>query len=260
MAKYNVHGGHNPSGKTACGATGFLDESKEDRLITKAILKYLKKGGATAYDCTVSNGKSQRDVLVKICAKCNVHSVTQDFSVHLNSGRNDKKGDQKNGGFEVWAYRWNSSKKAVANRCRKKMKALGFTDRGLKTSKDLYYLRHTKAPAMLFEICFVDDKDDYLLYKCVGADRIGKALAEAILDQSIKTSAAGKAVGSVKAGAKVKIKSGAVYGGASKGKRVPSAYIGKKYTVTKVQKNNGQNEALIKQLNSWVPTKYLIVI
>ena len=260
MAKYNVHGGHNPSGKVACGAKGLLDESKEDRKIAKAIIKYLKKGGATVYDCTVENGKSQSDVLVKICAKCNAHSVKQDYSVHLNSGRNDKKGDKKNGGFEVWAYSWDSSKKAVANRCRKKMKELGFTDRGLKTSKDLYYLRHTKAPAMLFEICFVDDKDDYLLYRTVGADRIGKALAEAILDKSIKTSTTSKVVGSIKSGAKVKIKTGAVYGGASKGKKVPSAYIGKKYTVTKVQKNSGQSEALIRQLNSWVPTKYLIVV
>lgn len=113
---------------------------------------------------------------------------------------------------------------------------------------------------MLFEICFVDDKDDYLLYKTVGADRIGKALAEAILDKSIKTATTSKVIGSIKSGAKVKIKTGAVYGGASKGKKVLSAYIGKKYTVTKVQKNNGRQEALIKQLNSWVPVKYLDII
>ena len=104
MAKYNVHGGHNPAGRTACGATGLLNESKEDRKIVKALIKYLKKGGATVYNCTVDNGKSQGDVLVKICAKCNARSVKQDFSVHLNSGRNDKKGDKKVGGFEVWAY------------------------------------------------------------------------------------------------------------------------------------------------------------
>lgn len=260
MAKYNVHGGHNPSGKVACGAKGLLDESKEDRKIAKAIIKYLKKGGATVYDCTVGNGKSQSDVLVKICAKCNAHSVKQDYSVHLNSGRNDKKGDKKVGGFEIWAHSWDASKKAVANRCRKKMKALGFTDRGLKTSKSLYYLKHTKAPAMLFEICFVDDKDDYLLYKSVGADKIGKALAEAILDQTIGTSTASKVANKIKAKATVKIKSGAKYGGASKGKKVPQTYTGKKYTVTRVQKNSGQQEALIKQLNSWVPTKYLTVV
>ena len=202
MAKYNVHGGHNPSGKVACGAKGLLDESKEDRKIAKAIIKYLKKGGATVYDCTVENGKSQSDVLVKICAKCNAHSVKQDYSVHLNSGRNDKKGDKKVGGFEIWAYSWDAFKKAVANRCRKKMKALGFTDRGLKTSKSLYYLKHTKAPAMLFEICFVDDKDDYLLYKSVGAEKIGKALAEAILNQTIGTSTASKVANKIKAKAK----------------------------------------------------------
>lgn len=260
MASYNVHGGHNPSGKIACGATGFLDESKEDRAITKAIVKYLKKGGATVYNCTVDNGKSQSDVLVKICAKCNAHSVKQDYSVHLNSGRNDKKGDKKVGGFEVWAYSWDSKKKIIANRCRKKMKALGFTDRGLKTSTSLYYLKHTKAPAMLFEICFVDDKDDYLLYKTVGADKIGRALAEAILNKSISTTTVAKVVSTLKIGAKVKIKNGAKYGGAANGKAIPSAYIGKKYTVTKTQKNNGQQEALIKQLNSWVPTKYLQIV
>lgn len=43
MAVYNIHGGHNPSGKIACGASDLLDESKEDRKIAKAIIKYLKK-------------------------------------------------------------------------------------------------------------------------------------------------------------------------------------------------------------------------
>lgn len=61
----------------------------------------------------------------------------------------------------------------------------------------------------------------------------------------------------IKAGDKVKIMKGAVYGGAAFGKVISSAHIDKKYTVTKVQKNNNQEEALIKELNSWVATKYL---
>ncbi len=40
----------------------------------------------------------------------------------------------------------------------------GFTNRGVKTRTDLYFLNHTKAPAILIEVCFVDDKDDYMLY------------------------------------------------------------------------------------------------
>ncbi|MEE1493646.1 MAG: N-acetylmuramoyl-L-alanine amidase [Anaerostipes hadrus] len=262
MAIYNIHGGHNPSGRIACGASDLLDESKEDRKIAKAIIKYLKKAGATTYNCTVSNGKSQNDVLKKICAKCNQHDVTLDVSVHLNSGRNDHKGDKKLGGFEVWATAYSGVKKEVAQRAVANMKKLGFTAHGdpYKKTSGLYYLNHTKAKALLFETCFVDDKDDYLLYKTTGPDAIGKALAEAITGKTIKTSATAKIVSVFKSGVSVKITGNATYGGAAKGKLIPSAYLNKKYTVTKVQTNNNQQEALIKQLNSWVPTKYLTII
>lgn len=258
--KINVHGGHAAEGRKYCGAVGLLNESKEDRLVASKLSTYLKKGGATVYGCTVSSGSSQTNVLEKICKKCNKHDVDIDISIHFNSGRGDNKGDNKVGGFEVWAYDYSGDKKAIANRCCKAMEELGFTNRGLKTSKNLYYLKHTKAPALLFEICFVDDKDDYLLYKTIGYTKIGKALAEAILNKEIGTTTTDQLISSLKAGAKVKIQKGAVYGGASSGKKVGSAYIGKKYTVKKVQTNNNQMEALIKELNSWVPTKYLTVV
>lgn len=259
---YNIHGGHNPSGKIACGASDLLDESREDRKITKAIIKYLKKAGATAYNCTVDNGTSQRDVLKKICAKCNRNGVDLDVSVHLNSGRNDHKGDKKLGGFEVWATEFSGIKKEVSQRAVANMKELGFTAHGdpYKKTSGLYYLNHTKAKALLFEICFVDDKDDYLLYKTTGADKIGKCLAEAIVGHSIKTSTTAKIASVFKSGVAVKITGNATYGGAAKGKLIPSAYLNKKYTVTKVQTHNNQQETLIKQLNSWVPTKYLTIV
>ena len=38
-----VHGGHNPAGKIACGASDYIDESKEDRIITKKVIRLLKK-------------------------------------------------------------------------------------------------------------------------------------------------------------------------------------------------------------------------
>lgn len=262
IKKVNVHGGHNPSNKIACGAVDLLDESKEDRLIAKALIKYLKKADITVYNCTVDNGTSQSDVLKKICAKCNQNGVDIDVSIHLNSGRNDHKGDKKLGGFEVWATAFSGIKKEVAERAVSNMKKLGFTPHGdpYKTTSGLYYLNHTKAKALLFEICFVDDKDDYLLYKTTGADTIGKALAEAIAGHAIKTSVTAKIASVFTAGVSVKITGNAEYGGAAKGKKISSQYLNKKYTVTKVQTNNNQQEALIKQLNSWVPTKYLTII
>ena len=40
-----VHGGHNPQGKIACGASDYIDESREDRIITKKVIRLLKKNG-----------------------------------------------------------------------------------------------------------------------------------------------------------------------------------------------------------------------
>lgn len=60
-------------------------------------------------------------------------------------------------------------------------------------------------------------------------------------------------------GSKVKITSGAVYGGASLGKKVPDTVLKKSYTVSKVQTNNNQKEALLKEITSWVPVKFLKV-
>ena len=185
MAKYNVSAGHNPPGKTACGAVGFLDESKEARLIVKEIIRLLKSAGHKVYDCTCNNGKSQGDVLKKIVAKCNKRTVAMDISIHLNSGRNDKKGDEKIAGTEVWCTDAAGVKKDAGNRILKNMKKLGFTNRGVKTTGGLYYLNLTANKAILIEVCFVDDKDDYELYKKVGYKAVAKAIAEGIVGDKI---------------------------------------------------------------------------
>ena len=185
MAKYNVHAGHCPQGKGASGATGLLKESVEDRLIKEAVIKLLKAAGHTVYDCTCETAETQSGCLNKIVNKCNQHPVDLDISIHLNSGRNDKKGDKKIGGFETWATENTGIKKEVSERIRKKMKALGFTDRGSKTTSGLYVLNHTKSKAILLEVCFVDDKDDYDLYKKVGYKAVAKAIVEGILNKTI---------------------------------------------------------------------------
>ena len=60
-------------------------------------------------------------------------------------------------------------------------------------------------------------------------------------------------------GDEVMIQSGAVYGGltASRGKKVPAYCIGKWYTVSQIAAHKGDEEALIKEIYSWVALKYL---
>lgn len=64
----------------------------------------------------------------------------------------------------------------------------------------------------------------------------------------------------IKAGDAVKIQNGAVYGGSSKGVKVPSAYCNTPFRVDRVQVVKDEKCALINKLNSWVPVRYLTKI
>lgn len=173
----NVHAGHNPSGKVGCGAIGLLNESDENRKVVSYLVKYLKENGHTVYNCTVDNGTSQLNILRKIVKKCNNHKVNLDISIHFNSGANDKKGNKKTTGTEVLVFNSSSKAKSYATKITKEIAELGFKNRGVKTNSSLYYLKHTSAPALLVECCFVDDKDDAKLYN---AKKMAKAIADAI--------------------------------------------------------------------------------
>ena len=182
--RINIHAGHNPDEKIACGAVGLIKESTEARAIKDYVIKYLKSDGHTVYDCTVNDGKSAADVLKKIVTKCNTHTVDIDVSIHLNSGAGDKKGNGKSTGVEVLIYSNDSKAKDEAERVCKKLATLGFKNRGVKVRPDLYVLRKSEHPAMLIEVCFCDDKDDVKIFNKNKA-KIGKLIAEALVNKTI---------------------------------------------------------------------------
>lgn len=177
--KINIHAGHNPDGKIACGAIGLIKESTEARKVKNEVIKLLKAKGHTVYDCTCDNGLNQSNVLSKIVKKCNAHVVDLDVSIHFNAGRNDYKGDGDNAGVEVLLYSNQSKAKSYASNVCKEIAKLGFDNRGIKMRNNLTYLKRTKSPAMLVECCFVDDKDDVKLYNY-------KTMAQAIVNGILK--------------------------------------------------------------------------
>lgn len=178
----NLNAGHNASGKVACGACGFLDESKENRKVAKYVKKYLKAGNVKVNDCTVDNASSQSSNLSRIVKKCDANNVDLNVFIHFNCGVNDKTGNGKTTGTEVLVYTNTGIKKTAAVAVRKKIAALGFKDRGTKINQNLYVLHRSKAPSILVECCFVDDKDDAKLYN---ARKMGKAIAGALLSLNI---------------------------------------------------------------------------
>ena len=159
----NVHAGHNPDGKVACGAIGIIRESTEARNVKNEVIRQLKGLGHTVYDCTAENGTSASNVLCNIVKKCNSHDVDLDVSIHFNAGAKDVAGNGQTTGVEAYVFSNNSKAKAYAEKIVNAIASLGFKNRGVKVKK-LYFLRQTKAAALLLECCFVDDKDDVALY------------------------------------------------------------------------------------------------
>ena len=181
--KINIHAGHNPKGKVACGAVGLLDESTENRNVVKELKAILETEGYTVYDCTCDNGTSVSDVINKIVVKSNANTVDLDISIHFNSGAKDKIGNSKSTGTECLIYNTSNNKEAIAKRICANIAQLGYKNRGVKIRTDLSILKKTKAPCILVECCFVDDKDDVKLYN---PKTMAKAIAQGILNKTIE--------------------------------------------------------------------------
>ena len=181
--KINIHAGHNPANKIACGAVGLLNESTENRNVVKELKAILETEGHTVYDCTCDNGTSVSDVISKIAAKSNSNNVDLDISIHFNSGVNDKIGNSKTTGTECLIYNTSNNKEAIAKRICANIAQLGYKNRGVKIRTDLSILKKTKAPCVLVECCFIDDLDDIKLYN---PKSMAKAIAQGILNKTIE--------------------------------------------------------------------------
>ena len=170
MAIYNVHAGHNWH---VTGANGYLNETKEDRIVKDEVIRLLRQEGHIVYDCTDEDGRTQADNLRNIVKKCNAHSVDLDVSIHLNSGGGT--------GVEVWNY--DRRTKDVSDRiCSAISEKLGIRNRGSKFTQDLYVLNNTNSKAVLIECCFVDSETDYDAWS---GSQCAKAIVEGILGESI---------------------------------------------------------------------------
>ena len=179
IKKVTIHAGHNPSGKIACGASDYLDESTEARIIVKKVVALLKKKKINVTNTTVNNGTDQKDVLRKICAKCDkIADADLNISIHFNACTHSTT-DGKTKGVEVHVLNTNGVRGTVGKKICSNISKLGFANRGVKINTGLYFLNQTKRPSLLVEVCFVDDQDDAKLYK-KNKDKIAQAIADAI--------------------------------------------------------------------------------
>lgn len=175
--KIAINPGHTLTGPGS-GAVGVLNEGQEARVVGRRVMELLRAQGHIVIDCTVDYATTTQESLAAAVDPANeVADLDLFVAIHFNAAARDT-GDGKVKGTEVYVYA--DTQMPVANAVCRGMAALGFTDRGVKARPSLYVLRHTSAPAMLIEACFVDDADDAALYRKVGADAVAQAITSAI--------------------------------------------------------------------------------
>ncbi|EMJ5758845.1 N-acetylmuramoyl-L-alanine amidase [Clostridioides difficile] len=166
--------GHTLTGK-GTGATGYIDEGKENRILTDLIVKWLKQGGATVYTGKVDKSNNY---LAEQCQIANKQDIDLAVQIHFNANKTTLNAM----GTET-IYKTNNGK-VYAERVNEKLATI-FKNRGAKLDvRGLYWLSHTKAPAILIEVCFVDSKTDTDYYT-KNKNTVAKLIAEGILNKNI---------------------------------------------------------------------------
>ena len=165
--KIVVNAGHTKFGK-GTGASKYLNESTEARKVAYELMKLLADSKHEVIPAVFDRSANNLKEAVQLANNANADLFV---SIHFNAG----------GGTGCEAYTWRGQQVAPAVKACSYLKKLGFNNRGVKDGSGLYVIKNTKAPAILIEVCFVDNKADAELYKLIGYSNIAKAIYNAIV-------------------------------------------------------------------------------
>lgn len=171
--KIALSAGHTLSGK-GTGATGYINESNENRVMFDLVKKWLVADGHTVYTCNVDKADNY---LQQQVALANKQSVDVAVQIHFNANTTTSVPM----GTETLYV--STRGKEFADRVNSKL-ATKFKSRGAKKRTNLYWLNNCVAPTILIEVCFVDSKADTDIY-LANKDAIAKLIAEGIVGRTI---------------------------------------------------------------------------
>jgi len=156
--KIALSAGHNVyiNNNFDCGAVG---NGRRESDITKETVNYLmqllKAQGHSVIDVTPYNEKfkERKDHHVFRCKKVDEFNADLYLDIHVNSGGGT--------GVECWVYSKNSKSYPYAEKiCENISKSMGLTNRGVKVNPSYWSLSLCKAPAIIVEGAFIDNKTD----------------------------------------------------------------------------------------------------
>ncbi len=169
IMKIVLNAGHTKSG-AGSGAVGYINESTETRKVVALVAEYLKVKGHTVVIDNVDKARSQSAYLSQVVKTANKTGADLFVSIHFNAG----------GGKGVECYTWKGQKVPSAVGVCAELNKLGFRNRGVKDGSGFYVIKKTTMPAVLVEVCFVDNELDARLYNALGVKLVAKAIANAL--------------------------------------------------------------------------------
>lgn len=240
MKKVMIDAGH---GGTDPGAVNGNRKEKDDALrLSLAVANYLSRN----YDVKVclTRKVDEFQSLTSRTSYANGMNVDLFVSFHRNSAN-----DGEANGYESLICAKGGQAEVLANEFCRSMAPL--KNRGIKVRPELAVLRNTKMPAVLCEVGFISNDHDNMIFDNLFTRFVsdfGDDIAMLVNLKPLDFSCDWK-VGDI-----VRIKDGAVYAGADKGKQVSQYALGRTHTIKKVE--NGL--VLLKEINSWVDYQYLM--
>lgn len=164
--------------KNCRGASGYIDEVNEARLVVDQVADMMRELGAdvTTYHDNVSDDQSEN--LNRIVDFHNSQTRDLDVSVHFNAYETTSKPM----GTECLYVTKELLAEQVAHAI---SSAAGLINRGPKYRGDLFFLNNTEEPAILIETCFVDSKADVDIYDAK-FNLICQAIAETIVGEAME--------------------------------------------------------------------------
>ena len=132
------------------------------------------------------------------------------ISIHFNKAYNSYDGAI---GIEAYVHsaNRNSTDGQIATRIVNSLADAGFRNRAVKSNDELYEMYKTKADGMtsiLIEVCFVKATEDVAIYNKLGADHIGRLIAQAIANQTTSATTNSNSSSSQNSGGEYLINSG----------------------------------------------------
>lgn len=175
MAKVFIGVGH---GGTDSGAVANGFKEKDLNLaIALACRDVLKRHNVNVL---LSREKDENDTLNKEIKECNAFNPDLAIDIHNNAGGGD--------GAEAFYHHKGGKGKTLANNVLNEIVKIGQNSRGAKIRKNIlgkdYYgfIRETKAPAVIVECAFLDNKTDIQVIDTAAEQaKMGEAIAKGIL-------------------------------------------------------------------------------